>query len=88
MYISESECCICSCFASGENFSELERAEQSGWEEEEEEEEEGEEEREGEGEEGEREGAGEKGEEEAKRSKMAKRKVQPTNHVGGRNLTK
>ena len=73
MYISESECCICSCFASGENFSELERAEQSGWEEEEEEEE-GEEEGEGEG--------------ETKRSKMAKREVQPTNHVGGRNLTK
>lgn len=66
MYISESESCICSCFASGENFSELERAEQSGWEEEEEGEEEG----------------------EAKRSKMAKREVQPTNHVGGRNLTK
>ena len=67
MYISESECYICSCFTSGENFSELERAEQSGWEEEEEEEE---------------------GEGETKRSKMAKREVQPTNHVGGRNLTK
>ena len=76
MYISESECCICSCFASGENFSELERAEQSGWEEEEEEEKEEEEEREGEG------------EGEAKKSKMVKREVQPTNHVGGRNLTK
>ena len=74
--MSESECCICSCFASGENFSELERAEQSGWEEEEEEEKEEEEEREGEG------------EGEAKKSKMVKREVQPTNHVGGRNLTK
>ena len=32
----------------------------------------------------------EEGEEEgeAERSKMAKREVQPTNHVGGRNLTK
>ena len=32
----------------------------------------------------------EEGEEEreAERSKMAKRGVQPTNHVGGRNLTK
>ena len=66
--ISGSESCLCSCFASGENFSELETVEQSGGEEVEEEEEE---------EEG-----------EAKRSKMAKREVQPTNHVGGRNLTK
>ena len=67
--ISESESCLCSCFASGENFSELETVEQSGGEEVEEEEEEEE-------------------EGEAKRSKMAKREVQPTNHVRGRNLTK
>ena len=42
--ISESESCLCSCFASGENFSELETIEQSGGEEVEEveEEEEGE----------------------------------------------
>ena len=70
--ISESESCLCSCFASGENFSELETIEQSGGEEVEEVEEEEEEEEGG----------------EAKRSKMAKREVQPTNHVGGRNLTK
>ena len=67
--ISGSESCLCSCFASGENFSELETIEQSGGEEVEEEEEEEE-------------------EGEAKRSKMVKREVQPTNHVGGRNLTK
>ena len=30
----------------------------------------------------------EKGEGEAEKSKMAKREVQPTNRVGGRNLTK
>ena len=61
---------------SGENCSELERTEQSGCEEVEEEGKEEEEE-------------GEEGEEgEAETTKMAKKEVQPTNHVGGRNLTK
>ena len=65
---------VSSCSARGENCSELKRTEQSGGEEVEEE---GKEEEEEEGKEG-----------EAERTKMAKREVQLTNHVGGRNFTK
>ena len=66
---------VSSCSARGENCSELKRTEQSGCEEVEEEGKEEEEEKEG------KEG-------EAERTKMAKREVQLTNHVGGRNFTK